>query len=363
MNPRSELAMFGRNRAGCRRRLGLAAFLAVCGLVFSAPCTVNARHAIAMHGEPARPPGFTAFPYVNPEAPKGGRLTQGVLGTFDSLNPFIVKGLPVPAFQIRGPVIESLMTRGYDEPFTLYGLLARSVETDAERSYVTFELDPRATFADGVPVTAADVIFSWRLLRDHGHPMKHRTYYAKVKAATALSTRIVRFDLAGDGDREMPLILGLMPILAQHAVDAERFEETSLTPLLGSGPYVVAEVDAGRSVTLRRNPNYWGRDLAVNRGLWNFDTVRLDFYRDASSQFEAFKKGLYDVREEADPGRWETGYDFPAARDGRVVKEEFAYGLPKIMRALVFNTRRAIFADARVREAIAMLFECERVNR
>ena len=315
-----------------------------------------------MHGEPAFPPDFTAFRYVNPDAPKGGRLTQGVLGTFDSLNPFIVKGLPVPAFQIRGPVIESLMARGYDEPFTLYGLLARSVETDPDRTYVTFELDPRATFADGVPVTAADVIFSWQLLRDHGRP-NYRTYYLKVTAATALTERTVRFDLAGNEDRELPLILGLMPILPRHAVDPKRFEETSLAPPLGSGPYVVAEVDAGHSVTLRRNPDYWGRDLAVNRGLWNFDTVRLDFYRDASSHFEAFKKGLYDARPETDPGRWETSYDFPAVRDHRVVKEEFAYGLPKSMTALVFNSRRAVFADVRVREAISMLFDFEWINR
>jgi peptide/nickel transport system substrate-binding protein len=343
-----------------------AAFFAVimaAVIPLGVPCTANANYAIAMHGDAALPPDFTAFRYVNPDAPKGGQFTEGILGAFDSLNPFNGKGLPVPEQEIRGRVVESLMTRGYDEPFTLYGLLARSVETDADRSYVTFDLDPRATFADGQPVTAADVIFSWQLLRDHGHPMKHRTYYAKVKAATALGPRTVRFDLAGDGDREMPLILGLMPILPQHAVDAERFEETSLTPLLGSGPYVVAEVDAGRSVTLRRNPAYWGRALPVNRGLWNFDTVRLDFYRDAGSHFEAFKKGLYDVREETDPGRWETGYDFPAARDGRVVKDELPYGLPKSMKALVFNTRRAIFADARVREAISMLFDFEWINR
>jgi peptide/nickel transport system substrate-binding protein len=362
MNPQSELAMPDRSCTQCRCRRGLASFLVACGLIFAAPGTSNAKHAIAMHGEPALPPGFRAFRYVNPDAPKGGRLTQGVLGTFDSLNPFIVKGLPVPGLQIRGPVIESLMARGYDEPFTLYGLLARSVETDPDRTYVTFELDPRATFADGMPVTAADVIFSWQLLRDHGRP-NYRTYYLKVTAATAVTERTVRFDLAGNGDRELPLILGLMPILPRHAVDPERFEETSLAPPLGSGPYVVAEVDAGRSVTLRRNPGYWGRDLAVNRGLWNFDTVRLDFYRDASSHFEAFKKGLYDVRMEVDPGRWETAYDFPAVRDRRVVKEEFAYGLPKSMMALVFNSRRAVFADVRVREAISMLFDFEWINR
>jgi len=362
-NPLSELAMSNRGPARYPRYIGLAAFLAVGGLTLGAPCPAGAKHAMAMHGEPALPPDFTAFRYVNPDAPKGGRLTQGILGSFDSLNPFNGKGLPVPELQIRGPVIESLMTRGYDEPFTLYGLLARSIETDPDRSYVTFELDPRAAFADGVPVTASDVIFSWQLLRDHGHPRKHRSYYAKVKAATALGAHTVRFDLVDDNDREMPLILGLMPILARHAVDPNHFEETSLTPPVGSGPYVVAEIDAGRSITFRRNPDYWGRNLAVNRGLWNFDTVRLDFYRDASSQFEAFKKGLYDVRTELDPGRWERAYDFPAVRDHRIVKEEFAYGLPKIMMALVFNTRRAVFGDLRVREAVSMLFDFEWINR
>jgi peptide/nickel transport system substrate-binding protein len=361
MNRQNEHVRSNRDRRSCRMA-SLAACVVASGLLLGSSCAAEATYALAMHGEPALPPDFAALPYVNPNAPKGGQLTQGILGTFDSLNPFIVKGLPVPALQIRGPVIESLMTRGYDEPFTLYGLLARSVETDPDRTYVTFELDPRAKFADGMPVTAADVIFSWRLLRDHGRP-NYRTYYLKVTAATALTDRTVRFDLTGNTDRELPLILGLMPILPRHAVDPDRFEETSLAPPLGSGPYVVADVDPGHSVTLRRNPDYWGRNLPVNRGLWNFDTIRLDFYRDASSHFEGFKKGLYDVRTESDPGRWETSYDFPAARDHRVVKEEFAYGLPKTMTALVFNTRRAVFADVRVREAISMLFDFEWINR
>jgi peptide/nickel transport system substrate-binding protein len=326
----------------------------------AASAVAQAAHAIAMHGEPALAEGFPAFRYVNPDAPKGGRLVRGVLGTFDSLNPFIVKGLAPP--ELRGSVFESLLVRGYDEPFTLYGLLARSVATDSERSYVTFDLDPRAAFADGTPVTAADVIFSWELLRDHGRP-NYRTYYVKVARATALSERTVRFDLAGDGDRELPLILGLMPILPRHAIDPEHFEDTSLAPPLGTGPYVVAEVDPGRSFTLRRNPGYWGRELAANRGFWNFDTLRFDYYRDANSHLEAFKKGLYDVRDETDPGRWETAYDFPAAREGRVIREEIPYGLPKPMSALVFNTRRPIFADVRVREAITLLFDFEWLNK
>ncbi len=355
------MAVVDKFRPNRRRFLGgLAALPAISALAPARSAAGEPRHAIAMHGEPALPPDFKSFAYVNPAAPKGGRLVQGVLGTFDSLNPLIVKGLALP--QIRGLVYESLLVRGYDEPFTLYGLLARTVETDDERSYVTFTLDPKAAFADGRPVTPDDVIFSWQLLRDHGRP-NFRTYYVKVKAASAIGENAVRFDLSGSDDRELPLILGLMAILPKHAVDPERFEETTLVPPVGSGPYVVSEVDVGRSLTLRRNPTYWGRDLAVNRGFHNFDVLRFDFYRDANGHFEGFKKGIYDVRAENDPSRWETAYDFPALREGRVVKEEFPTGLPKGMIALVFNTRRAVFADARVREAISMLFDFEWVNR
>jgi peptide/nickel transport system substrate-binding protein len=326
----------------------------------SASGIAEPRHGIAMHGEPALPAGFSAFPYVNPDAPKGGRLVQGVLGTFDSLNSFIVKGSP--AISTRGYVIESLMTRGYDEPFSLYGLIARSVDTDDERTHVTFHLDPKARFSDGMPITAADVVFSWQLLRDKGRP-NFRTYYVKVVRAQALDPLTVRFDFAGGDDRELPLILALMPVLPRHAVDADKFEDTSLKPPIGSGPYVFGAIDAGRSVTLTRDPNYWGRDLPVNRGQWNFDTLRFDFYRDSNAAFEAFKKGLYDVRAEVDPSRWEQAYDFPAVRAGRVVKEALPSGLPKGMLGFVFNTRRAVFADPRVREAITLLFDFEWINR
>lgn len=316
-------------------------------------------HAVSMHGTPELTAGFSHFRYANPTAPKGGRLVYGMPGTFDSLNPFIVKGLPLS--QIRGYVTESLMARGYDEPFTLYGLLARSVETDEDRTYVTFTLDPAARFSDGKPVTPADIVFSWQLLRDKGRP-NFRTYYRKVSQVEQLGSHGVRFDLTGANDRELPLILGLMPVLAKHAVDPATFEDTSLAAPIGSGPYRVAEVDAGRSITLRRDPDYWGRDLAVNRGFWNFDTIQFDFYRDGNTQFEAFKRGLYDLHPEHDPGRWETAYDVPAVRDGRIAKDAFPNGLPKGMSAFVFNTRRPIFADIRVREAIALLFDFEWVN-
>jgi peptide/nickel transport system substrate-binding protein len=326
---------------------------------FVTPAFAEAAYGIAMHGDPALPRDFAVMPYANAEAPKGGRMVQGVLGTFDSLNPFIVKGLP--AQSLRGYVFESLMARGYDEPFSLYGLLARTIETDDARSYVTFALDPAARFSDGTPVTAADVVFSWQLLRDHGRP-NYRAYYAKVARAEALDERTVRFDLGNAGDRELPLILGLMPVLAEHAIDAAKFEDTSLAKPIGSGPYTVAEIDAGKSVTLKRDPNYWGRDLPINRGLWNFNELRFDYYRDANAFFEGFKTGLYDVRTEHDPTRWRTGYDIPAVRDGRIVKEAFTNGLPKPASNFVFNTRRAIFADLRVRQAIAMLFDAAWVN-
>jgi peptide/nickel transport system substrate-binding protein len=327
------------------------------------------RHAIAMHGEPALPDGFSHFAYVNASAPKGGRMVQGVLGTFDSINPFIVRGLPpqawraplIPPNALSGTVIESLMVRGYDEPFTLYGLLARTVETDDKRSYVTFGIDPAARFSDGKPVTAADVLFSWQLFRDKGRP-NQRTYYRKVVKAEALDELTVRFDFGGSEDRELPLILGLMPVLPRHAVNPDTFEQTTLRPMIGSGPYAVAGLDAGKSLTLKRSPDYWGRDLAVNRGVWNFDEIRFEYYRDANSYHEAFKAGLFDVRPENDPGRWQTAYDFPALREGRVVKEAFQSGLPKPNIFFVFNTRRAIFSDIRVREALSLLFDFEWIN-
>ena len=358
-----------RTALAAPRLLIAALFLAVLPLEPGAAGEV--RQAIAMHGEPAYGPGFTHFRYANPDAPKGGRLVQGVLGTFDGINPFIIKGLAAQGLRgplvsgtniITGYVIESLMARDYDEPFTLYGLIAESVETDAARSYVVFRLDPRARFSDGKPVTADDVLFSWQLLRDKGRP-NHRFYYSKVSRAAAIGERAIRFDLASGDDREMPLILALMPVLPRHALNADSFEGASFTQLIGSGPYVIAKVDPGKSVTLLRNPDYWGRELPVNRGFWNFDEIRFDYYRDASTYHEAFKRGLFDLRAETDPGRWQTVYDFPAMRDGRVVKEVFASGLPKPSSFFVFNTRRPIFSDIRVREAVTLLFDFEWANK
>ena len=350
------------------RRLHSIVIAAALFAVAAAAAAQNApepRHSIAMHGEPALPEGFSHFPYADPNAPKGGRLMLGILGTFDSLNPFIVKGLAAQG--ARGSVIgtyvtESLMQRGYNEPFTLYGLLAQTVETDAARSYVTFTLNPNARFSDGKPVTPEDVLFSWQLLRDKGRP-NHRLYYSKVTRAEAIGNNAVRFDFGNTNDRELPLILGLMTILPKHAVNPDTFEETSFEPMVGSGPYVVSEVRPGQSVTLKRDPNYWGSDLPVNRGVWNFDEVRLDYYRDANAHFEAFKSGLYDLRVETESARWASGYDFPALRNGQVVRETLKTALPKPSFFFVFNTRHPVFRDVRVREAISLLYDFAWINK
>jgi peptide/nickel transport system substrate-binding protein len=317
------------------------------------------RHAIAMHGDPKLPADFQYFPYANPDAPKGGRVTLATSGSFDSLNPLIVRGEPVQG--TREFVIESLMARGQDEPFTLYGLIAESIDVPPGRGEVTFRLNPKAHFSDGKPVTADDVIFSHALLKEKARP-NYRTYYKKVTKVERLSDLEVRFVLGDAGDREMPLILGLMPVLPKHAVDPETFEATSLVPPIGSGPYRIGKIDPGRSITYERDPNYWGRDLPVNRGRFNFDEIRFEYFREASTQFEAFKTGQIDLRSEDDPALWAQGYTFAAVTDGRVVKDEIAIGLPAGMTALVFNTRRPQFADQRVREALIHLFNFEWVN-
>ena len=313
-----------------------------------------------MHGEPERQEGFTSFPYANPGAPKGGRATFAVQGSFDSLNPLIVKG--EPADGVREYVYESLLARAYDEPFTLYGLIAEAVEAPADRSFVEFTLNPAAKFSDGKPITVDDVIFSHAVLRDHGRP-NHRSYYKKVAKVEQTGERKVRFTFDASGDREMPLILGLMPVLPKHLLTPETFEKTTLKAPVGSGPYTVSKIEPGKSISFKRDPNYWGRDLPVNRGLYNFDEIRYDYYRDAGSMFEAFKSGLVRLRNEDDPTRWTEGYNFPALRNGRVVKEELPVATPAGMSALVFNTRRPLFADQRVRQALIKLFDFEWVNR
>ena len=316
-----------------------------------------------MHGAPALPADFTHMPYANPDAPKGGRLVEGILGTFDSLNPLIVRGIAVQ--QIRGNLtgmVESLMTRGNDEAFTLYGLLANRIETDDARSYVTFHLDPKARFSDGQPVLAEDALFSWALLRDKGRP-NHRQYYAKVVKAEALDPLTVRFDLGGD---RRPRAAADPRPDAGAAQARHRCRKLRRNLDVAAGRFRSLSGQRGKpgaSVTLTRNPDYWGRDLPVNRGLWNFDEIRLDFYREANGAFEAFKRGLYDFRVETEPLRWHDGYDFPAARDGGVIRDAIRTGDAAALGISGVQHRDQVFSDIRVRQALTLLFDFEWLNR
>ena len=316
--------------------------------------------AIAMHGSPALPPGFAHFPYVNPDAPKGGRLSLAFLGAFDSLNPYNVKALST-AEGLIGNVYQSLMVRSDDEPFTLYGLIAESLETDQARDRIVFHLNPAARFSDGSPVTSADVLFTFNLLKAKGRPQQRATFDL-VKGADAPDALTVRFDLTGANDHELPLILAIMPVLSSAHTDAEDFEDQTLQIPVASGPYRVAVVVPGQRLVLKRNPDYWARDLPASKGLYNFDEIRIDYFRDATAMFEAFKAGLIDYRVEDDVTRWRSEYDFPAVREGRVVKAAVPNGLPKGVSGFAFNTRRPTFADPRVREALASMFDFEWVN-
>jgi len=337
--------------------------LALAGAIFAmagGPVVAESRHGVAMHGEPALPADFAHLPYADPNAKKGGRLTLGFPGTFDSLNPFNLKAGSA-AHGLYGNIFQSLMARNFDEPFTLYGLIAQTIETDAARERITFHLNPKARFSDGQPITSADVVFSFNLLRTKGRP-QHRAAYALVKSIEAPDAATVRYDATGAQDRELPLTLALMPVLPKHRVDPERFTETSLEIPLGSGPYRITQMRPGERLMLTRNPDYWGRDLPIHRGLYNFDEIQIEYFRDANSLFEAFKAGLVDYRDETSPTRWTGGYEFPAIREGAARKEALPIGMPKGMEGFAFNLRRPLFRDARLREALAAMFDFEWIN-
>lgn len=320
----------------------------------------NQQHGIAMHGELKYKKDYQHFSYVNPDAPKGGTLNLGVQGTFTSLNPLNIRG--GGAAGIRAYLYESLLARGLDEPFSLYGLIAEYVDVPEDRSSITFYLNKNARFSDGKPITVDDVIFSHKLLKENGRP-NHRTYYSKVTQIDRIGENGVKFTFTPEGDREMPLIMGLMPILPKHAMTVDLFNQTNLKPPIGSGPYRVASIDAGKTITYQRNPDYWARDLPPMRGRFNFDTIKYTYFRDANTLFEGFKSGLHDIQYENDPGKWSTAYNFRGMKDGRVVKKQFELNIPSGMSALVFNTRREQFRDQKVRRALIHMFNFEDINR
>jgi microcin C transport system substrate-binding protein len=341
-----------------RGALAAAALLLAPGLA-AADSPVRTVHALAMNGEPKYGPDFKHLDYVNPDAPKGGEVRYAAVGSFDTLNPYTLKGTTAAG---AGQPFETLLTSTDDEPFTEYGLLAETIEVPDDRSWVAFNLRPQARWQDGTPVTAADVVFSFETLRDHGHPF-YRAYYASVAKAEAEGDRKVRFSFKPGDNRELPLIIGQMPILSKADWQGKDFEATTLKAPLGSGPYRIAAFEPGRSLTLKRNPDYWGKDLPINVGQDNFDTIRYEYYRDENVAIEALKAGNYDFRNENISKMWATAYDTPAARDGRLVKEEIPNNLPSGMQGFIFNIRKDIFKDPRVREALGYAFDFEWTNK
>lgn len=335
---------------------GVAAALMLAGM----PALSGAEtHGIAMYGQPALPPDFVSLPYANPDAPKGGRIVFGESGGFDSLNPFIINGI-APA-GLSAHTVETLLGRSYDEPFTLYGLLAESVVTDEARSFVEFTLREGARFSDGSPVTVEDVIWSFEILGTQGQP-RYAAAWGKIGGVEQTGPRSVKFTF-NTVDRELPLILGLRPILKKAQWEGKDFTRSTLEAPIGSGPYVVAEFEPGRFVTYRKNPDWWGAELPFNRGQHNLDEIRYDYFGDGGVVFEAFKAGEITSWRETNPVKWDQQYDFPAVAAGDVVKSVIPHSRPSGIEGFVFNTRRPLFADWRVREALIAAFNFELVNR
>ncbi|WRH61224.1 MAG: extracellular solute-binding protein [Fuscovulum sp.] len=338
---------------------GLKGVAAALALVVTPGLAGAQSHGIAMYGEPALPPDFVSLPYANPDAPKGGRIVFGESGGFDSLNPYIVNGI-APA-GLTAHTVETLLGRSFDEPFTLYGLLAESVNTDEARTFVEFTLREGARFSDGSPVTVEDVIWSFETLGTKGQP-RYAAAWNKIGKVEQTGERSVKFTFNTE-DRELPLILGLRPILKKAQWEGKDFTLSTLEAPIGSGPYVVAEFEPGKFISYRKNPDWWGADLPFNRGQHNLDEIRYDYFGDGGVVFEAFKAGEITSWRETNPVKWEQQYDFPAVTSGDVVKSVIPHSRPSGIEGFVFNTRRGMFADWRVREALITAFNFELVNK
>ncbi|MFZ5601586.1 MAG: extracellular solute-binding protein, partial [Pseudomonadota bacterium] len=325
----------------------------------AADSPVTIAHGMAMHGDLKYPANFTHFDYTNPDAPKGGSVTLLGYGTFDSFNPFIVKGDPEAKV---GMVYDSLTVHSSDEPFSVYGLIAEKIEYPADRSWVIFHINPKARFHDGSPITAEDVVFTFNTLIEKGRPL-YRAYYADVAQVEALDKLRVKFTSRNNKNRELPLILGDLNVLPKHFWKDKDFSSPNLDIPLGSGPYRLKQFDAGKTAVYERVKDYWAADLPVHRGIYNFDTIHVEYYRDDTVQLEAFKSGRYDYREENSSKRWATEYVGPSFDQGKILKEEIQHKNPTGMQAFVMNTRRDLFKDARVREALDYAFDFEWTNK
>jgi microcin C transport system substrate-binding protein len=315
-------------------------------------------HAIAIHGEPKYPADFTRFDYTSAKAKKGGGLRLAGKGTFDSLNEYIAKGNPADNLAL---LYDTLMVASADEPFTQYGLLAHKIEYPEDRSWVIFHLRPEAYFRDGHPVDAEDVVFSFNLLLEKGSPI-YQFYYQDVIDVVALDAFRVKFTFGDTNTRELPLILGELPVLPKHFWEGKEFDKSSLEIPLGSGPYRVKSVDAGRNITYERNYNYWGQDLPVNNGLYNFDIISVDYYRDNNIAIEAIKANEYDFRWENSSKFWATAYDIPAIKNKQLIKKDIKHSANKGMQAFVYNLRKPLFQDVVLRKAISYAFDFEWSN-
>ncbi|MDR3425639.1 MAG: extracellular solute-binding protein [Alphaproteobacteria bacterium] len=317
------------------------------------------QYGIALHGAPHYPADFTHFDYVNPDAPKGGTLHLSALGTFDTLNPFTLKGV---AAEGSGLVFETLMARSMDEPYSQYGWVAQSVTVAPDHTWVSYQLRPQAKFQDGTPITPEDVIFSFETLRDKGHP-SYRSYYKDVAKVEKTGPREVRFTFRDASNTELPMIVGEMPVLCKHCWKGKDFAATTLQPIIGSGPYKIETMTPGRTIAYVRDKNWWAADLPVNKGRYNFDHITYDYYRDATVALEAFFAGRYDYRFENIAKNWALAYNTPAVQQGLIKKQEIKNELPAGMQAFIFNTRRPLFQDRRVREALGYAFDFEWSNK
>ena len=342
-------------------------------LSFPASATLSESHGYAQFGTLRYPATFTHFDWVNPDAPKGGTLKVMAFGTFDTLNPYTFKGTsPVSTANFLqygvNELNETLMagTGQYapsgDEPTSSYGLIAQSVEYNEGRSWVVFNLRPEARFHDGTPITAYDVAFSYNLLLKEGHP-QYRTNLQEVQRVDILGPKRIRFVFKRAGNPLLILRLGELPVLPQHYWVNRNFKATTFEPPLGSGPYRITKVTPGRQLVFEHVKNWWGANLPVNRGKYNFDRVEVEFYRDSDVAFEAFKAGEFDIYIEHQAKNWANGYNFPAVRRGEVIKAEIPHQIPTQTQGLFMNSRRPAFAQAKVREALGLMFDFEWTNR
>jgi len=316
-------------------------------------------YGLAMTGSPKYGPKDTHVDYANPDAPKGGVMKQAAIGTFDTLNPYNIKGKAAQGLDL---VTDRLMARVWDEPFTMYPLIAEKVDVPADRSAITFFLNPKAKFHDGSPILADDVLFTFETLKQYGRPNMRRIYKLVAKA-DKIDNRTVKFTLGPGYDRETIMILAMMPVLSKAYWTGKKFEETTLTPFLSNGAYKILSVDPGRKIVYERVKDYWAADLLPNKGHFNMDRVVYDYFRDDTVAFESFKAGDLNLRREWDAGLWRLGYDFPAVKSGKAVRDALHHGRPDRVRAFIFNTRREPFKDIRVRQALDLLFDFEWMNK